>query len=86
MSKDDRGAVLQFECDWQRVRDYSASPGLENPKDRIFHLAHCAAWDTLQRGGTFVLVVGNGKVTMIQRPYAEEIEDEDEQANAGSVR
>jgi len=73
--KSDRGAVLQFEADWQRVKDYSTQPGLEKPKDRIYHLAHCAAWDTLQHGGTFVLVVGNGKVTMIQRPDAENIED-----------
>lgn len=71
---DERVAVLQFECDWTRVKDYSTTPGLEKPKDRIYHLAHCAAWDVLMNGGTFVLVVGNGKVTMIQRPDAEDLE------------
>lgn len=77
MSKEkDRGAILQFECEWQRVRDYSATPGLEKPKDRIYHLAHCAAWDTLQNGGTFVLVVGNGKITMIQRPDADDFDQQ----------
>lgn len=71
----DRGAVLQFECEWDRVAGYSTQPGLEQPKDRIYHLAHCAVWDTLRHGGTFVLVVGAGKVTMIQRPDAEEFDE-----------
>lgn len=71
----DRGAVLQFECTRERLRGYSADPGLEKPTDRIYHMAHAAAWDTIKNGGTFVLVVSADKITMIQRPDAETFDD-----------
>lgn len=73
--KSDRGALLQFECDRNRMKGYSSKPGIESPSDRIYHIAHCAAWDTIQNGGTFVLVVTPDKITMVQRPEAESLDD-----------
>lgn len=73
MIKPDRGAVLQFEIDRERCNGYSTQPGAERPMHRIFNLAHCAAWDTISNGGTFVLVVTPDKITMVQRPTAEEL-------------
>lgn len=70
----DRGAVLQFEMDRARLKDFSTVPGIEKPSDRIYHMAHAAAWDTIKNGGTFVLVVSPGKITMIQRPEAEDLD------------
>lgn len=75
----DRGALLQFECDRTRVSKYSSKPGLESPNDRIYHLAHCAAWDTIQNGGTFVLVVTPEKITMVQRPEADDLDAPEQQ-------
>lgn len=73
MSTNDRGAVLQFEVDRKRMAGYSTEPGVEKPWHRIFNLAQCAAWDTISNGGTFVLVVTPDKITMVQRPTAEEL-------------
>lgn len=74
----DRGAVLQIEIDrkrWSSVapRDYSANTVGEQPQERICHIAKTAAADTIRNGGTFVLVVSDDKITMIQRPDAESI-------------
>lgn len=71
--KKDRGAVLQFEIDRQRMRQYSGDPGLEGPVRRVRSLAETAVIDTLVNGGTFVLVVSETKITMVQRPDAEEL-------------
>lgn len=73
--KSDNGAVLQFEFDRKRIGGYSTAPGIEKPNDRIYHIAHCAAWDTIANGGTFVLVVTADKITMVQRPDAEEFDE-----------
>lgn len=74
----DRGAVLQFEIDRRRWlntsgHDFSANSVGEKPGERLRHMVRTAAADTLANGGTFVLVVTPDKVTMIQRPDAEEI-------------
>lgn len=68
-----RGAILQFEVDVARVKDFDSAIGLERPFHRIYNIAQGAAWDTIKNGGTFVLVVTTKKITMVQRPDAEEI-------------
>lgn len=75
----DRGAVLQIEIDrnrWDSIagRDYSANTCGEQPHERIYHLAKTAAADTIRNGGTFVLVVTAEKITMVQRPDAEDLD------------
>lgn len=75
----DRGAVLQIEIDRKRWcgvadRDYSANTVGEKAHERLVHLAKTAAADTIRNGGTFVLVVSADKVTMVQRPDAEDID------------
>lgn len=68
-----QGAVLQFEMDRQRLGAYSTDPGFEKPYGRLRHLAHTALLDTFANGGTFVLVVSDTKITMVQRPDAEAV-------------
>lgn len=70
----DRGAVLQFEIDRKRMSNYSHDPGLEVPHKRLAHLAHTAMLDTINNGGTFVLVVTEAKITMVQRPDADPLD------------
>lgn len=74
----DRGAVLQFEIDrgrWAETKGttFSGNFASETPMDRLYAMAKSAACDTIFRGGTFVLVVSATKITMIQRPEAEDI-------------
>jgi hypothetical protein len=76
-TKAQRGAVMQFEVDRERlalsVESFHKSGFDEKPIDRIYNIAKTAACDTIFRGGTFVLVVTPDKITMIQRPDAEDI-------------
>jgi hypothetical protein len=76
--KTQRSAVLQFEIDRPR---WNATKGTtfqsdsftgETPIGRLYGMVKTAACDTLFNGGTFVLVVTDTKVTMIQRSDAEE--------------
>lgn len=75
-----RGALLQFEIDRERWDSSKASFHSENsfevdhPMDRIYAMAKTAACDTIFRGGTFVLVVGKKKITMVQRPDADDFD------------
>lgn len=72
----DRGAVLQFEADKKRLSasgDTFHGAYNEKPWDRIYNMAKTAACDTVRNGGTFVLVVSADKITMVQRPDAEEL-------------
>lgn len=76
MSDDERGAVLQMEFDIARLTkttSFHAGAYGEKPWDRIYAIAKTAACDTIANGGTFVLVVGGGKITMVQRPDADPI-------------
>lgn len=79
MAEGKRGAVLQFEIDRERCvatkgTTFQLSNGFqEGPMDRVYAIAKTACCDTIFRGGTFVLVVTPDKITMIQRPDAEEI-------------
>lgn len=75
-----RGAVLQFEIDrirWNGVADNDFAKHVsysdEGPVARLKYIARTAINDTIRNGGTFVLVASKDKITMVQRPDAEEI-------------
>jgi hypothetical protein len=73
-------AILQFEIDrkrWNGVaeNDFSKHANYtdEGPAARLKYIARTAINDTIRNGGTFVLVASADKITMIQRPDAEEL-------------
>ena len=67
-----RGAVLQFEIDRKR---WSGKPFPGDTTNGVLErLVAGTAMDTLRKGGTFVLVVTDDKLTMVQRPDAEELD------------
>jgi hypothetical protein len=72
-------AILQFEVDRARWSDtkgtsfQSENDFVASPMARLYAMAKTAACDTLFRGGTFVLVVSPTKITMVQRPDAEDL-------------
>ena len=71
-----RGAVLQFEIDrtrWSNKESFNATAYGETPYQRLYAMAKTAVCDTIHKGGTFVLVATPDKITMVQRPDAEEI-------------
>lgn len=74
----DRGAVLQFEFDRKRVQDfsrtterYSKTAAIVTARDVI----RAALEDVFDNGGTLVCVVGPKKITVVQRPDAEELDE-----------
>lgn len=73
----DRGSVLQFEIDRARVERYprDASTAEGSAEWKYKRLLSAAMYDTLQHGGTFVLVVGPEKITAVQRPDADDVPD-----------
>lgn len=74
-----RGCVMQFEVDrprWNAMKGttFQNENGFSaDPVNRLYAIAKGAACDVLYRGGTFVLVVTDKTITMIQRPDAEEV-------------
>lgn len=69
-------AVLQFEVDKKRLREFpnfadSQYSGYSTPFQHVFQLASNALQDTLDNGGTFVMVVSEEKITIVQRAEAE---------------
>lgn len=71
-----RGAVLQFEISrewWNKLHLTQLVSSQENALQRLYSMASSAACDVIRNGGTFVLVVSEKKITMVQRPDAEEI-------------
>mgnify|MGYP003440689703 CR=1 FL=1 len=75
-------ALLQFEIDVAKLNSgYPKDEALFDPhkgmRARISSIARSALVDTLQNGGTFVVVVSATKITMVQRVEADEIEDAD---------
>jgi len=76
-TKSTRGAVLQFEIDRKRWNDDAsfnvAKYSSETPYDRLYAMAKTAVCDTIFKGGTFVLVATDDKITMVQRPDAEDM-------------
>lgn len=76
--KKTRGAVLQFEIDRKRwygtsTSDVSRELSGESQEGRLKCLARTALNDTIRNGGTFVMVVTPDKITVVQRPDAEEL-------------
>lgn len=72
----DRGAVLQFEISrewWNALHHIQLLGSNDGARHRLFALASTACSDVLRNGGTFVLVVGKEKITMVQRPDAEDV-------------
>lgn len=76
--KSDCGAVLQFEFDRSRVmamtrvtERYSKTPANVTAHDVI----RAALQDVFDNGGTLVVVVGDEKITVIQRPDAEDFNE-----------
>ena len=73
-------AMLQFEIDRERLKGYP-EPLLRSKQsmdivdaDYVVHrLIHTALADTLRNGGTFVVVVGPTKLTVVQRQDAEDL-------------
>lgn len=73
-----RGSVLQFEVDTKRFAQtrradfvQGGTYGNSEPWGRLIAMACTAVRDTITNGGTFVLVMDGGKLTMVQRPDAE---------------
>src|SRR3989304_3923792 len=71
-------AVLQFEIDRKRWKATAAndfakhtSNSDEGPVARLKYIARTAINDVIRNGGTFVLVAGPDKITMVQRTDAE---------------
>ena len=80
MSKRSGTAVLQFEIDrkrWLNVKkeDFHAWSSSEGASDRLHYIARTAVSDTIRNGGTFVLVAGPDKITMVQRTDAETFDE-----------
>lgn len=70
------GAVLQFEIDrkrWAETSSFNTAAYGEKPYDRLYAMAKTAVCDTIHMGGTFVLVATPDKITMVQRPDAEDL-------------
>jgi len=70
MTEKPRGAVVQFEIDRKRWALFSV-PG-ETRDGALRRLAEASLNDTISNGGTFVLVATPTKLTLVQRPDAEE--------------
>jgi len=68
-------AVLQFEINRKRVKDYPRDDSLTtgSAKWKYEMLLKLALFDTLANGGTFVVVVSDDKITAVQRSDAEEL-------------
>lgn len=70
-------AVLQFEISrewWDKLNHIQLLTGNDGGRHRLFALASTACSDVIRNGGTFVLVVSDDKITMVQRTDAETFE------------
>jgi len=71
-----KDAVIQFEIDrgaWTRLNPSNEKHILTNSPD-VLLMDLCQMWvkDTIRNWGTFVLVVSEEKITVVQRPWSEE--------------
>lgn len=66
-------AVLQFEIDRKRVRGYprDGSDAAGSAVWKYQRLLQAALYDTLENGGTFVVVVSEDRITAVQRTDVE---------------
>ena len=73
----DRGTVMQFEFDRDRVREMkrtvSFGTGTVSVNEGVHLVIRGALQDVLDHGGTLVVVADTKKVTVVQRPEAEEL-------------
>jgi hypothetical protein len=74
-------SLLQFEVDKKRLRGFanfadSQFNGFRTPTQYIYKLASGALLDTFNNGGTFVMVVSEDKITIVQRKEAESLDEE----------
>lgn len=73
----DRGAVLQFEFDRKRVRAMkrvTSRVSDESVNVHVHDVIRGAVQDVIDNGGTLVLVVTEHKITIVQRPDAEDLD------------
>ncbi len=71
------GAVLQFEIDRQRGRLFESPGALTSDRSwKYGRLLHAALDDTLNNGGTFVVVVDEHRITAVQHKNPHEFEAE----------
>lgn len=76
--KSDRGAVMQFEFDRNRVRAMTRETnrvGNTKPNAIAHDIIRAALQDVFDNGGTLVVVVGDEKMTVVQRPDAEDLNE-----------
>lgn len=76
--KHQRGAVMQFEFDRSRIatmRRITCRYEKENVNVHAHDVIRGALEDVFDNGGTLVVVVGPEKITVVQRPDAEDLED-----------
>lgn len=75
--KSDRGAVLQFEFDRKRVVAMSKTAWHHEhvtANQTAHDVIRAALQDVFDNGGTLVCVVGPKKITVVQRPDAEDLD------------
>lgn len=75
--KKDRGAVMQFEFDKRRLRAMTRETRryeTENVNTHAHDVIRGCLQDVFENGGTLVVVVSDDKMTVVQRPDAEELE------------
>lgn len=73
----DRGAVMQFEFDRARIRAMKRETSRvtnETVNIHVHDVIRGALQDVLDNGGTLVLVATENKVTIVQRPDAEDLD------------
>jgi len=74
----DRAAVIQFEFDRKRIRAMSrTTPANYSPTGANYQsheIIRDALQDVFDNGGTLVVVVSAEKITVVQRPEAEDLE------------
>jgi hypothetical protein len=77
-NKSDRGAVMQFEFDRERILAMKRKAARGTAEITVNVSAHDvirgALQDVFDNGGTLVVVVNTNKITVVQRPDAEELE------------
>jgi hypothetical protein len=63
-------AVMQFEFDRKRIDKMTRVTGYDKVRtiDHIMDVARSALWDTFENCGTFVFVVTEDTITIVQRP------------------
>jgi hypothetical protein len=72
----DRGAVVQFEFDKKRLRAMTRETRryeTENVNVHAHDVIRGCLEDVFQNGGTLVVVVSPEKITVVQRPDAEDL-------------